>query len=271
MTEIAQERDYYSIVFTFNIPPKFFFKNQIIEVLTLKEEKAEIIKSKKVDHIIFQEFNEEFANLDAEKFIKIKLIEELNLKILIIGDDHKFGKDNSGNFDKLKELSTKYNFELIKIDTTYVNDNRVSSSNVRNALKNGNIDFANSLLGYKYFVVGEIIAGKQIGRKIGFPTANLLVHPEKILPQNGVYVVTAQVENRTYEGICNIGYRPSINMSKKVTIEVHLIDFREFIYGQKIKVSFWWKIREEQKFNNHEELVNQIYKDKKFAINFFSK
>lgn len=267
LSENAIQKQTQNILFTFIESPKNFFSNKKSKVITTNNEKIEILDSKKIDNVFFQNFDKKFANLSAEDFIKEILIKKLNLGTLIIGDDHTFGKNQQANNNNITQFCEKYDFEIIKIDSFFANKTRVSSTNIRNALSAGDIQLANSMLGYQYFVTGKVIAGNKIGRKIGFPTANLQVHSDKLIPKAGVYTVWAEVNNKRFQAMCNIGNRPSINMSEEKVIEVHIINFNKDIYNQEIKLFFSEKIRNEAMFKNIAELIKQLEKDKIYTIN----
>lgn len=269
--EISNNKNYNSIIFTFEEPPKNYFAKQKTKILNLKKEKISLIESKGIDYVYLQKFDLEFANQTAEDFISNILIKKLNLKTIIIGDDHRLGKDRSGDFENLSKLGQKLDFEIIQIPSVYVDGIRVSSTNIRKSLEKGDIETANKLLGYEYFLRGKVISGKQIGRKIGFPTANLLVNDEKLLPNIGVYAVKAEVLGKMYPAMCNIGYRPSINESNELTIEVHIINFSDYIYNQEIKLEFYAKIRNEMKFDGVDSLIEQLKLDKIYTSNYFSR
>lgn len=269
--EISTNNKFKSIVFTFEELPKNFFSKKKSKVITTNNEKIKILKAKEIDTVIFRKFDNNFANYSAEEFIKEVLINKLNMHTLVIGDDHKLGKNQQGDFEYLKKLSVKYNFNVVQIASYFVDDKRVSSTSIRNALNVGDIELANLQLGYNYFLSGKIVKGKQIGRKIGFPTANIKVSEDKLLPKDGVYSVITVIDGKKYFGMCNIGYRPSINFSKEKTIEVHIVNFDKNIYNQEITLHFSTKIRDEIKFNNVPELIRQLKKDKIFTINYFSK
>lgn len=269
VTNIAKKQDAKSIIFTFEEPPKNFFSKDKTKILNLNNEKITLLEKKGIDFIFVQKFDVSFANKTAEEFIYYCLIQNLGLKTLVIGDDHKFGKGRSGDYENLKRISKELNFEVVKIDSVYINDKRVSSTNIRNYIQEGRVEEANQMLDYEYFTKGKVVSGKQIGREIGFPTANLEVNCQKLLPKLGVYAVLAEINGRKYPAMCNIGFRPSINISHEITIEVHIINFNDYIYEQEITLHFSKKIRDEQKFDGVESLVNQLKIDKLFTIEHF--
>ncbi len=263
----AKKQGAESVVFSFsNHPRKFLFPDKQIEILQLNNEKIQRFNEIGLDNLILYKFDQEFANLTYEEFIKDILIKKIGIKSLVIGYNHQFGKNRQGNFENLQKFSRKYNFELKKLDVFNLGDLKVSSSQIRNALKNGEIEKANLCLGYKYSLSGTVIKGKQIGRKLGFPTANLKIDNNKLIPQNGVYTVEILFENKYYSGMLNIGYQPTINeTNRKLQIEVNIFDFNNDIYNKKITVLLKKKIRNEKKFRNFEQLKKQLHKDKQLC------
>jgi len=260
LVHTAKTTDSKSIIFSFSNHPRAFFSNKKFKIINTIEQKIEIIKTLNVDILILKVFDEMFANLSAEQFIKNQLIDKLKMHTLIIGDDHKFGKDREGSIENLNILSKKYNFEIIQINSVFTENARVSSTNVRRAISEGNIKFANKLLGYNYFFDGKVISGNKIGRNIGFPTANIELNSEKLLPSKGVYAVLGIIDKKKYKGMANIGYRPSI------TLEVHFFNFNENIYKKNVRIVFLKRIRNEMKFNSKNELIKQLLLDKKKSL-----
>lgn len=270
LVETAKANNAKSIVFSFkNNPRDFFTKKQSKKISTIPQ-KIEILENLNVDILILKEFDADFANLTAEKFIKEILIDQLNMETIIIGDDHRLGKDREGSFENLMVLAEKYNFKIIQIESVFVEHIRVSSTNIRREIAEGKIDCVNKLLGYNYFFDGKVISGNKIGRDIGFPTANIEINSEKYLPATGVYAVSGVIDNETINGMANIGYRPTINQSKNITFEVHFFNFDKDIYNKNVKIIFYKKIRNEMKFNSKDELIRQLFIDKKTVTNFFN-
>lgn len=246
---------------TFEPHPRIFFNpNDNFKLLTLLEEKKKFLSQTELNYLLIQDFNEEFSNLTSDKFIEF-LTNKLNLHTLFIGFNHQFGKNRDGDFKKLQDLALKHHFNVIQIEEIIVENHfNVSSTSIRNLIENGKIKDANKLLGRTYELSGKVIQGEQLGRKIGFPTANIEVHPLKCVPKNGVYAVQIIRKEKKYFGMMNIGIRPTLNRSNQ-QIEVHIFDFSEMIYDEIITVQFIDYIREEQKFNSLEGLITQIKKD----------
>ncbi len=254
-----------SVVFSFgNHPRKFLFPEQNIELLHTNDEKIRKFEEIGLENLILHKFDEELSNLSYEEFIKTILIDKIGIKCLFVGFNHQFGKGREGNFENLQRLAKKYNFNVKKLEVFKVDGLQISSSKIRNALKNGEIEKANKCLGYNYSLTGKVVAGKQVGRKLGFPTANVFIELDKLIPQNGVYSVKVLVKNREYLGMLNIGYQPTIEQTdKKRRIEVNIFNFKKNIYGEEITVLLKKKIRNEKKFKNWATLKRQIIVDKK--------
>jgi riboflavin kinase/FMN adenylyltransferase len=270
LVERAEENNSQASVFTFWPHPRFVLgKINGLELLNTFEEKVELFKQNGIDNLISYEFTKEFANLSSREFVKQFLVEKLNVKHLILGYDHHFGKNREGEFKKLQECANEFGFTIEKVSALSQDDENVSSTKIRNYIKSGEIEKANEFLGYVYFLQGHVVKGNKLGRKIGFPTANISVPSYKLLPKSGVYTVKVNIDNKLFIGIMNIGFRPTIGKFDNKTLEVHIINFDEDIYQKTIKVEIFKRIRDEEKFEDLEELKNQIAKDKDFASNFF--
>jgi len=262
-----------SVVFSFgNHPRKFLFPEQKIELLHTNNEKIQKFEEIGLENLILHQFDQKFANLSYEEFIKKILIDKIGIKCLIIGFNHQLGKGREGNFENLKKLAKKYNFNIKKLDAFKIDNLQISSSNIRKAIKNGKIEKANKCLGYNYSLTGKVVRGKQLGQKLGFPTANILIEQNKLIPQKGVYSVEVLVEKKQYLGMLNIGYQPTIVINeKKMRIEVNIFDFDKNIYGKEITIFLKNKIRDEKKHINIEALKQQIVLDKEKIINLNNK
>lgn len=271
ITQIANEENYESVVLTFFPHPRMVLQqDNSIKLLNTISEKEKLFKNIGIDHLIIHPFDEEFSKLSAEDFVKKILVDQLNIQKIVIGYDHRFGKDRSANLDDLIEFGIKYNFEVEQISAEEINNNAVSSTKIRNSLLDGDIETANSYLGYSYDFTGTVIKGKQLGRTIGFPTANISIEEEyKLLPKNGVYIVQTRIDSTDYLGMMNIGTRPTIDGTTQ-SIEVYILDFDKEIYNTKLTVSILKFIREEKKFESFEHLKEQIEKDKITTIKFVS-
>ena len=246
--------------------------NHGLKLIQTQEEKIEKLKKIGLENLIVQPFTSEFSNLSAKDFVEKFLIEKLNVKKLVIGHDHQFGKNREGTLEFLKEMSVKHNFEVIEIPAQEINEVNISSTKVRKAIESGDIDVANAYLGFPFELNGVVVKGKQLGRTIGFPTANIELKSDiKILPKKGVYAAEIQLSDYTqYIGMMNIGNRPTISNELKETIEVNIFDFNQSIYSNEIKVKLFGRIRDEFKFDSIEKLKEQLIKDEKTCRNYFN-
>jgi riboflavin kinase/FMN adenylyltransferase len=263
LQEVKHSKKLKSIVFTFHPHPRkiILSEKQPIKILTTPSEKIQLLQSYNIDYLIFCPFTKEFANIPPEDFVHY-LSTQLNIKHIIIGYDHKFGKDRKGDINTFYQLKDKYHFEVEQIPAKTVNEINISSTKIRQFLLSGDIENANELLGYNYFLTGTVIEGKKLGRAIGIPTANIKVEDEdKLIPANGVYCVNVNIQNKTYKGALNIGTNPTTDNDNSQKIEVHILNLNEDIYHQKIQISFLKKVRDEEKFDSIESLKNQILQD----------
>lgn len=265
----AKLRNEESIVLTFYPHPRFVLnENANVRLLNTIDEKADLLNKTGLTSLIIHPFDKEFADLSAEEFIKKILVDQLNVSKIIIGYDHRFGKNRSADINDLIQFGVKYNFDVEQISAQELNDIAVSSTKIRTALINGEITLANNYLGYPYSFSGKVKKGNQLGRTIGFPTANIQINEFfKLIPKNGVYIVKCLVNKQSVNGIMNIGNRPTLNGTSQ-SIEVHLLNFDQSIYDSEITVELLEFIRNEQKFENLEALKHQIEKDKLQAIQY---
>ena len=274
LKELASEMKGESVIFTFSPHPRQILTpgEGNLRLLTTLEEKIRLFEEAGIDNLIAFPFTKEFSNLSYSDFVKTILVDKINTRCLVVGYDHKFGKDREGGFDFLRKCAEKYQFRAEKLDALTMNDVNISSTKIRAALQNGDIDKANDFLGYRFTLHGSVVEGQKLGRKIQFPTANIEASdPNKIIPGYGVYAVTARFNGTIYRGMLNIGTRPTVNNNAdRRSIEVHLFDFSEDIYGKQIELCFYHKIREEQKFNSIDSLKAQLEKDKIEVIAYFS-
>ncbi|HEX5742660.1 MAG TPA: bifunctional riboflavin kinase/FAD synthetase, partial [Flavobacteriaceae bacterium] len=259
LVKTAKIEDKKSVVVTFFPHPRMVLeKNSTIKLLNTLEEKTALIDAIGIDLLYVIPFNKEFANLTANDFISEILVKQLNTKSLYIGYDHLFGKNRAGNFKLLKEQEDIYDFSVNEIEALSIREIKISSTKIRTALIEGDIVKANEFLGYNYFLSGTVVKGKNIGEKIGFPTANIKVKETyKLIPKNGVYVVKSFIDNKAFYGMMNIGNRPTVN-GKNQTIEIHFFNFNQYIYDDVIKVDFLTRLRDEHKFESLDALKNQL-------------
>lgn len=264
IVSLAHENNGESIVYTFRNHPRTILQPHFeSELLMDNESKEEILKKHNVDSIYFEEFNKKFMEKSPEDFIKY-IIDKFKLKGIVVGFNYKFGYRNIGDTNLLKELSKKYGFEVYIINPCKYKDMVISSTRIRQELLKGNVEDAGQMLTRPYFLPGEVVHGKEIGRTIGFPTANLQREEIFLLPEEGVYYTHVLWNNNIYKAITSIGNNPTVN-GEKITVESHILDFNENIYGDKIMVNFIKKIRNNVKFNSVEELKAQLQRDKIFA------
>lgn len=254
-----------SLIITFPIHPrKVLDSDYQPELLNTLSEKLDQLHSTGTDDIALLDFSKELAQMSAYKFMKEVLRKRYNVEVLLIGYDHRFGHNREETFSDYQHYGSELGIEVVLASHYSIDANEnISSSHIRRSIENGDIAGANKMLGYNYTLEGKVVNGFKIGRKIGFPTANLQpVSDEKLIPAIGVYAVRTQIEGRTYLGMLNIGSRPTLNNGNNITIEVHIIGFDRNIYNEVIKVEFLDKIRDEQKFNSVEELIEQMHRDK---------
>jgi riboflavin kinase/FMN adenylyltransferase len=237
-----------------------------LKLLSTLNEKIVLLEEAGLDNLVVIPFDQAFANTEPEDFVKNVLCNKFNLHTLVVGYDHRFGKNRKGSFELLQLLQPIYQYQLVQIDAQETEAITVSSTYIRKALLSGELLLANKLLTRPYLFEATVIQGAKIGRTIGFPTANLLpIEPNKLIPAIGTYAVKVLLNNQEYLGMLNIGNNPTI-LSKGFSIEVNIFNFADELYGQKIMVSFVAKLRNEQKFNSIDELKQQLTKDKLHAI-----
>ncbi|KNB60433.1 bifunctional riboflavin kinase/FAD synthetase [Chryseobacterium sp. Hurlbut01] len=268
LKKVGSENDLETAILTFWPHPRFVFNpNEHLKLLNTIEEKKVLMEKYGINNLFLKEFDNEFRNLTGEEFVRQILIEKLNVKYLIIGYDHSFGKNKSGNFELLQKLSKELDFEVEQMEAINIHENNISSTKIRNALLAGNIKEANEMLGYSYSVSGTVVHGKKLGRTIGYPTANIETDSIKLLPKKGAYIVEVFVNENQYKGMLSIGTNPTVN-GEKLTVEVYILDFNEDIYDQNINVKFRDFLHEEIKFEGLEKLVERLDEDKKLTEYF---
>ncbi len=267
----AKELNCESVVLTFFPHPRMVLQdNSVVQLLNTVDEKTILLEKTGIDNLIIHPFNQEFSRLTAEEFVKEILVNQLNIRKIIIGYDHRFGRNRTADINDLIVFGKEYGFEVEQISAQEINDNAVSSTKIRNAILEGNITLANNYLGYNYFFSGIVVKGKQLGRTIGFPTANIKINEDyKLIPKNGVYIVKSNYDKKTIFGLMNIGTRPTVDGTNQ-TIEVFFLNFDKTIYDETLTIEIIEFIREEQKFDSLNDLKNQINEDKIFAVNYIN-
>ncbi|MFY9242289.1 MAG: bifunctional riboflavin kinase/FAD synthetase [Polaribacter sp.] len=258
-----------SVVLTFFPHPRMVLqKDASLELINTIDERAKLLKKTGLDYLIIHPFSKEFSRMSALEFVRDLLVNQLNISKLIIGYDHHFGKNREGNITQLTEYSHLYDFKVEEIPAQDIDDVSVSSTKIRHALVSGNLKTANSYLGYNFMLTGKVVNGKQLGGKIGYPTANIDVKETyKLIPKTGVYVVKSTIDDKTIFGMMNIGSRPTVNGNHQ-TIEVHFFDFNQDLYRQELTIELMYFLRDEQKFDSVELLIHQLKKDEETARDY---
>ena len=261
-----------SLVLTFFPHPRMFLKGQSdIKLLNTIGEKIDLLENLGVQNLVIHPFDEAFSKLTAEEFVKTVLVDRFHIHKIIIGHDHRFGRNRTANIDDLISFGKQYNFEVEQISVQEIKDVSISSTKIRKALIDGNMALANDYLGYEYFLTGTVIKGKQLGNTIGFPTANLKIEEnDKLIPKNGVYVVKSSINQKTIFGMMNIGFNPTVE-GEKLSVEVHYFDFDANLYNQEIRVSMLEYLRPEEKFDSVTLLKEQLTKDMDSALDYLNK
>ncbi|MBQ5425734.1 MAG: bifunctional riboflavin kinase/FAD synthetase [Pseudobutyrivibrio sp.] len=259
-----------SCMITFTNSPRQVINDDNTPCLITNNERVYMLEQGGLDYLIECPFDERLMNTEASDFIKF-LCDNLNMKYMVSGSDFTFGKKGIGNTALLKQLSKEYGFEYKEIQKIQINDRDISSTYIREELKAGHIDSVNEMLGYNYFVWGEVIHGAHLGTKIGIPTINITPSASKLVPKFGVYVTTIDFDGRIYHGVTNVGTKPSVSDKNIVGIETHILDYNGDLYGRYVKVTFEAFLRPEMKFGSVEELKQQMAKDKTIAKEYFNK
>lgn len=271
LKEEAKQVSGETVVVTFHPHPRKVVQHAPLQLLNTLDEKLFLLNKSGIDNVIVVPFNEAFAVQTAEEYVKDFLVNKIHPHTIIIGYDHRFGKDRSGDYHTLEKYGGQYGFKVKEIPEELLNEIAISSTQIRKALLAGKVDAANECLGYPYFLEGEVVKGKQIGRTIGFPTANIAVKDaDKLIPAIGVYAVNVFVDNKAYGGMLGISLRPTIEESKDVSVEVNIFDFDKDIYQKNIKAEIVAWLRSELKFNNLDELKAALAADEKAAREILS-
>lgn len=261
-----------SFLITFDPHPRNVLSNNSIKLLNSPDEKLEILKSLNIDDVLVINFTKEFSQLSSEEFFISYIIDKIGINEIVVGYDHHFGKGRGGDENTLKELGAKYGFSVTKVEAVSIEGLNVSSSKIRNALVEGDIQTANKLLGRYYSFRGIVIKGDGRGRTLGFPTANVKLDDDtKLLPSIGIYVVEIIIEGNKYFGLMSIGKRPTFYNDGQLTNEVYIFDFEKDIYGNTVTVNIIERIRGEEKFSSVEGLINQMNNDKKIGLEIINK
>ena len=269
LKELARQTGGETVILTFFPHPRMIInpEAQDLKLITTIQERAALLEELGVDHLIITPFSRDFSNQSAEAYIRDVLVNKIGTRKIIIGYDHRFGKDRKGGLTDLQNAAPTYGFEVIEIPEQDINHVAVSSTRIREALLKADIEQANTFLGYPFFITGKVIRGNQIGRQIGYPTANLLVEEGyKIIPGDGIFAATVQVNGETFQGMAYIGHRPTINGMTR-NIEVNIFDFNRDIYNETMQMNFMNFVRSDVKFSSLEGLKNQLAQDRLDVLN----
>ncbi|MGZ3946139.1 MAG: bifunctional riboflavin kinase/FAD synthetase [Mucilaginibacter sp.] len=264
INELAKDIGGESVILTFFPHPRMILhpEDQDIKMINTMPEKAALLEQLGVDHLIITPFTRDFSNQSPEEYIKNILVDKIGTKKIVIGYDHRFGKDRQGGLKELQQLAPVYGYDVIEIPEQDIHDVAVSSTRIRKALLHDEIELANEFLGYPFFITGKVNRGDQIGRTIGYPTANILIEENyKLIPSDGIFAVKVYVDGEAHKGMGYIGHRPTINGMTR-NIEVNILDFNRDIYTQPIKMELLHFVRGDMKFDSLEQLKAQIDKDK---------
>ena len=272
LVEESKKNNLSSLIMTFFPHPRMVLqKSQEIKMIDTIDEKIHLFEKTGVDNLIIQPFDENFSKIRAKEFVEEILVKKLKIKHIIIGYDHRFGKDREASVDDLKKFGLNYMFTVEEIAAQEIHSIAISSTKIRNAILKGEIKKCNEYLGRNFMLTGEVVHGDGLGKKINFPTANIEI-PEayKIIPKNGVYLVKAIINSEIYFGMMNIGVRPTIGGENK-SLEIHFFNFKDNIYNKTISVEIICKIRDEEEFSSIDELKIQLKKDEQFCLKLINK
>ena len=265
---IVNRKNGTALVVTFEPHPRFVVsKDYDLKLLTSLDEKKQILENAGIENLMVINFSREFSQLTSDEFIRRFIVGKIGAAHMVIGHDHKFGKDRLGDVVKLGEVGRLNNFDVTDVSAESIDGEIISSTKIRNFLSSGEIEKANLFLGRNYSISGKVVVGAQRGRTLGFPTANILLdEPHKAVPKNGVYITKCSLDDETHFGIMNIGYRPTFENKHELVLEVHLLNFNRDIYGKSMTIEFLKRLREEIKFESKDSLIHQIEMDKKIAL-----
>lgn len=271
LLETAKLENLDSVLLTFFPHPRMVLQKEMkIKLINTIGERKKLIHKTGLDHLIIHPFTKDFSRLTALEFVRDILVNQLNLKKIIIGYDHRFGRNRTATIEDLKEYGKTYDFEVIEISAQQLNEVAISSTKIRKAIEAGDIETTNRFLDYSFMLSGSIVKGKGIGKTLEFPTANLqIVEGYKLIPKNGVYIVQSEISGRTVFGLTNIGTNPTVG-GKEKTIETYFLNFNENLYDKHVKLEFLTRIRDEKKFASVEKLKQAIRKDVAIAKKYIN-
>lgn len=290
LTDLATQNKSRSFIVTLDPHPRIVLSQSIgeinnqqneIKLLNDLEDRLKLFEDYGVENVLVINFTKEFSKTSPLSFVEDIIYKNIGFNYFLIGYDHSFGKNREGDINLLLEIKDNLNFEIEQVEPLLLNESAISSTKVRKSISNGEIQIANEMLGYDYYIKGKVVEGFKRGRQIGYPTANIEVSDKyRLIPMNGVYVVRVELESNSintseninkFYGMANIGFRPTFDNDKKLSIEVNIFDFNQDVYGKNLKVSFINYIRNEQKFNSIDEIIAQLKKDKEYSLDFISK
>lgn len=262
--QVAENVNGESVLLTFYPHPRSVLQPESqIKMLNTLDEKIDLLENAGIDNLIIHPFTKEFSRTSSVEFVRDILVNKIGTKKLVIGYDHHFGRNREGSFEHLKEFGPVYGFDVEEISALDIDEVNVSSTKIRKALEEGDVQTANTFLSYSYPLSGKVIEGEKLGRSIGYPTANIDIEESiKLIPANGVYAVKVKVGGEQFNGMLNIGVRPTVSQSREKSVEVNIFDFDRDIYDEEITVEFIQRIRDEKKFDSSEELAGQLKQDK---------
>ncbi len=273
LIEIGRNGGLEPTILTFFPHPRMVLqKDSDIKLINTIEERVMILEKTGIKNLIVHPFTMEFSRLGAKEFVENILVEKLHAKKVVIGYDHRFGRNRTADINDLKKFGTEFDFEVEEIPKQDIEEVAVSSTKIRKALNEGNIKKANSYLGNPFMLTGEVVHGKSLGKSLGFPTANLYIEESyKLIPKNGVYIVRCNIEGKDFFGMTNIGTNPTISDENKQSIETNFIDLEMDLYGRKLQVDLLERIRDEEKFGSYEALSKAMENDKRISMDYLKK
>jgi riboflavin kinase/FMN adenylyltransferase len=270
LTNIARQKQLDSALLTFFPHPRMVLQqSKDLKLINTIDEKKQLLSDTGLDHLIIEPFTLDFSRLTAEEYVEKYLINYLNAAVIIVGYDHRFGRNRKANIEDLKKFSKAYNFEVIEISKQDIDDVAISSTKIRSAILEGEIDLANRYLTKPFLLSGHVVKGKQLGKSLGYPTANLKIAEDyKIIPRQGVYVVKSRIGQKSYFGMMNIGLNPTVSNDNQKTIETYFFDFEGDLYGYPLQIELLKRIRDEKKFNSVEALKSAMKSDEIYSKKF---
>ena len=271
LISIGKEAELKSVILTFFPHPRMVLqKDSNIKLINTIDERRAILQQLGLDYLLVKKFTKAFSRLSAENFVKQILVDKLNAKKVIIGYDHRFGRNRNADINDLKVYGAEYGFEVEEISAQDINDVAVSSTKIRKALIEGDVDKANAYLGYNFMLTGKVVKGKALGRELEYPTANIQIDEDyKLIPKHGAYIVSSIIEHKLVYGMMNIGFNPTVE-GEVETIEVHFFNFNKNIYRKTIQIDVLHRLRDEQKFDSVDALKQQLLRDKEASLNYIN-